>query len=163
MTISEWLSLFGSISTVGASIVAGWIAHRIGTSQIEVAKQQAKTSENKLRLDLFDRRLEVFRRLKDHVSEAKHTGDFTSDNYRDFLADASAAQWVFDRKIHDYLILELLPEFDELHYTFMIMKDLQRRPDGQEVVNRRDSAYADIRAQQRHIEEVFGPYLQLQT
>ena len=85
MTVSEWLTLFGSVATMAAAGVAALVAHRIGTSQTAIARQQAETAateaetaRSKLRLDLFERRLGVYNAAMAAITTAVQNGDFLS-------------------------------------------------------------------------------------
>lgn len=57
--IVEHPSLLGPIATIIAAAVAASVAGYFAYKQYKISAQQMKYSEEKLRLDLFDRRLEI--------------------------------------------------------------------------------------------------------
>jgi hypothetical protein len=115
MTVSEWLSLLGSVSTICAAGVAGWVAHRIGFSQIEVAKQQAaaaaseaEVAKNKLKLDLFERRLNIYETITEYISE------YINEPYQSVSSNihtvANSSAWLFGEDVHLHLKDIILPQ-----------------------------------------------------
>ena len=72
-TLASIRDFAGPAATVFAVLTAGWITFRLGQSQISVAKTQAdiaernwRTSNEKIVLDLFDKRLDTRRRPIDN-------------------------------------------------------------------------------------------------
>ena len=54
------IQLAGPIATVIAALTAGGIAIWLGRAQVTTARLQAKTANDKIVLDLFDRRLKIY-------------------------------------------------------------------------------------------------------
>ena len=95
-------------ATVFAAITAGWIAYHLGQSQIRVARTQAeiaernwKTSNERIVLDLFDKRLSLFEDIRLIVGEVARNGTAPTiyffvtarqlTAYRTFLASRSSS------------------------------------------------------------------------
>lgn len=63
MQVPYWISILQGLLTPTMAAFGGYIAW-----------QQWKTEQNKLRLDLFDRRFLVFQALRDFMSEVRSRG-----------------------------------------------------------------------------------------
>lgn len=150
-------------ASVIAASIAAVVAIIFGLMQVAIAWRQAKTAADKLRLDLFDRRLEIYKAVKAAIGDAVHTGDVTQAEENEFRIATNATRWVFDNRVHAYVSTTLPLIFGELHRTFANQKDLQFRPDAQHVQKERDAVYLAIRREWTNVDEVFAPYLQLQT
>ncbi|MBV8247421.1 MAG: hypothetical protein JO200_03130 [Comamonas sp.] len=161
-----WLEVLKAVAPLIAALLAAgvgaWVAHKFGTIQAGIARQQAETAARKLKLDVFDRRLTSYKAIKAFITNAFHTGNFTPDERLNYLTELGTARWIFTPRVYAYLQGDLLQVLDEMHRTLMCTKDIQHRPDGAHVQQDRNEAYESMRLQFRRIEEVFGPDLQLQ-
>ena len=161
-----WLEVLKAVAPLIAALLAAgvgaYVAHKFGAIQANIAHRQAETAAKKLKLDVFDRRLASYKAIKAFISKAFHTGDFTPNERLEYLAELGTARWVFTPRVFAYLQGDLLKVLDDMHRTFMCIKDVQYRPDGTHVQRDRTEAYENLRLQFRRIEEVFGPDLQLQ-
>ncbi len=166
MTVSEWLTLFGSVATMAAAGVAALVAHRIGTSQTAIARQQAETAateaetaRSKLRLDLFERRLGVYNAAMAAITTAVQNGDFSAADEREFLAGIQGSRWILDERIHQYVRHELWDLLTDLHMANQDLKDAVEDRKG--LSEARGEAFKKVREQLFHADEVFAPALQL--
>ncbi|MGA7657441.1 MAG: hypothetical protein WCA96_11750, partial [Methylocella sp.] len=50
----------GPIATIIASLAAAFVAWQLGRTQADISKSQLRTSREKLRLDLFEKRYAVY-------------------------------------------------------------------------------------------------------
>ena len=76
--------------------------------QAAIAKGALKTSENKLRLDLFDKRYAMFLAGKGLITDEYLVGvdtEFTSKytRFRDLVNATSGASWLLDDKVETFL------------------------------------------------------------
>jgi hypothetical protein len=69
MTCSQWYQIFkdfaGPIATIIAALAALSVTAYFAWHQKKIAKEQADIAEEKLRLDLYDRRFEIFSSIFD--------------------------------------------------------------------------------------------------
>ena len=78
--------LAGPIATVLAASAAAFVAYRLGQSQISVARTQAEiaernwqTSNEKIVLELFERRLAIYEEIRGVIGEVTRSGKAPND------------------------------------------------------------------------------------
>lgn len=112
---------------IAASIAAGtgaWVAHKFGRIQEGIARQQASTAaaaaataKSKLKLDLFDRRLTIYKSATDEINKA-FSKSYIFNN-QEYLSKIQGSQWLLNKQIEKYLsedIPELLKKVADSHY-----------------------------------------------
>ncbi len=111
-----WLHYVQVLGAPGVAIVAAFIAWRIQRQQVAIAKGALKTADNKLRLDLFDKRLAIFdaaTKLLIHV----HTHEVLSvDKVMEFLNATRGTKWLFNQAAQDFV--------DEMYRRVQIVHQL---------------------------------------
>lgn len=111
MTVGEFFkeyggplaTVFASIVAAFASIVAVCVTRTLGRGQHEIAKAQWWTAENKLRLDLFDRRYAVFAAAKDFTLIIIQHGDFVDSDLNASARGTADADFLFDEDVSCFL------------------------------------------------------------
>jgi type IV secretory pathway VirB2 component (pilin) len=100
----------GSVATIIAAITVGGVAFLFGRAQRDIAKAQADTAAQMLRisqqhvvLDLFDRRWAIVADLKSAIREISRSGRVDPDSERTFLAATDRAAFLFGSDVTDYL------------------------------------------------------------
>ncbi|WP_141829077.1 hypothetical protein [Delftia sp. HK171] len=150
-------------ASVIAASIAAVVAIIFGLMQVAIAWRQAKTAADKLRLDLFDRRLEIYKAVKAAIGDAVHTGDVTQAEENEFRIATNATRWVFDNRVHTYVSSTLPLIFGELHRTYAEIQEIRHQHHPDHIQKAREHVYAAIRREWTNVDEVFAPYLQLQT
>jgi hypothetical protein len=102
--------LAGPLATVFAAIVAGWVAHTLGRSQVSVAKTQAEiayrnwqTSNEKIVLELFEKRLKLYEAIREVIGEVTRSGTARDDTLFRYDVAIDRALYLFGREATDYL------------------------------------------------------------
>jgi hypothetical protein len=93
----HWSAYITAIATPAIAIVAAAIAGLI-------AYRNWRTAQNKLKLDLFEKRHKLFQdlnRIRGKIAIGSFGGD--DDTYTDFLALRTQMRWMFDKKINSYM------------------------------------------------------------
>lgn len=85
-------ALLAPIVAVFASLVAYW---------------QWKLARNKLKLELFDRRLVVYEAAKEILFSIVTNDELENEDFSKFVAATREARWLFNKSVNDYLISEL--------------------------------------------------------
>jgi hypothetical protein len=93
----------------------------IGFGTLTIAYWQHKTAKNKLRLDLFDRRLPVFEAAMKLAGIIISKGNVSREEVREFAIASSNVRFLFDQKLQDYC--------DELHDTALIVWAVKQKID----------------------------------
>ena len=68
-----------------------------------IAYRQWRTAQNKLKLDLFDRRMAVYQSVRDALGYIAAHGRINHEEQIKYLKGIQSAQWVFGPKIQKYL------------------------------------------------------------
>lgn len=104
----NWTQTFSALLTPTIAILGSYIAWR-----------QWKTAQNKLKLDLFNRRLSVFEATEKIIGTVFREGIVTEEDRIDFLRGTKNSKWLFNSDISDYLQEELHGKIVDLQqYTF---------------------------------------------
>jgi hypothetical protein len=106
-----WLEVLKVAATMIASGVAAWVAWSIGSSQRDIAKQQADTagaqraiSQAKLNLDLFEERYAIFHQVWGFLSAAlDDTADVPHPLRPEFTNLIPKARFLFGKQIAEYM------------------------------------------------------------
>ncbi|WP_313220864.1 hypothetical protein [Stutzerimonas nitrititolerans] len=126
-----------------------------------IAYRQWRTAQNKLKLDLFDRRLVIYESVQKYLTALMISGKTTSEMEFEFLTGKRGAQWLFNEELTGYLDKELWRKICALG---CIQSELEGMPAGQERKNK-VQAKAELRewfvAQSKVIDEKFAPFLRL--
>ncbi len=91
-----WVSV---VAALGPPI----IALLVGVLGGLIAYRQWRTARNRLKLDLFDRRLTVYEQTRDLLARRMAAGFLDLDEIIEFRVKARVAQWLFDPAMAAYL------------------------------------------------------------
>lgn len=104
----EWGKL---IVTVIASATAAFIAYKFGKAQADIGRQQARTAalaattaRNKLRLDLFERRVAIYDAARFAIEDAQvRRGNVSDEMVLSYGFKCIPAKWLFDQDVVVFL------------------------------------------------------------
>lgn len=158
------------LAALTAAGIAAWVAHKFGRIQEAISRQQAETSaaaartaRNKLRLDLFDRRMVVYEAASNFLSRVLANGRSTSDADFEYLSKIQGARWLFDEAVVEYLQKELWELVTELHLATV---EIDAPVEGEARINlaqKRSALFIKAGRQRVTLDEVFGPYLKMES
>jgi len=101
------------------ALMAVWIAYR-----------QSQIARNKLKLDLFEKRMVVYQAVREALSTVAQRGNLTQEEQINYLVGTRSARWLFNSKIYEYLDKSLWHKIVdlELHNSMMSgpMNDQER-------------------------------------
>jgi hypothetical protein len=151
--------LWGPSATVLASITAACVAVAFGIYQAKIAKRQARIANDKLALDLFQRRIEALTKLRAPIGDIVRSGGSSFQIERDLIEAIEAARFLFGAEIKEYL--------DGLYDTLISLdaanKDLEDRTLPQQqretTAKARTKHFQEIVSFYKKIDQLFGPYL----
>ena len=90
-----WINVLEVLKGLLSPILAVGIAY--------IAYQQHKTNREKLRLELYDRRLKVFHSLMNFLGDNSRDGDCSHGRLSQYGAEIGESRFLFDKDITDYL------------------------------------------------------------
>lgn len=84
-----------------------------------IAYRQWRTAQNKLKLDLFDKRMLVYQAVRDTLGHIGSKGKISNEQQVAYLTGIQAAKWLFGRELDTYLSETLWHKIVdlELHQT----------------------------------------------
>jgi len=138
-----------------------------------IAHRQWRTAQNKLKLDLFEKRLRVYEAVDKFImSQLRKHGDKTQVE-QEFLEALRSARWLFGKPIVSFCnstIWGTAMELQELwEEADIYKKDLDEERGDQETLNKRSIAIGKIPELKRSLmnhrkqwEELVAPYMALQ-
>jgi hypothetical protein len=102
-TAPAWISVLSACLTPAIAVLTGYIAYR-----------QWRTADLKLRLDLFDRRHEVYTAAREMLASVIRTGNVSDEELIRFTDGTHDARWLMNRKAAGYLQKELYDKLIDL-------------------------------------------------
>jgi hypothetical protein len=150
-TYPHWTAYLSALLTPTLAVLGSLIAYR-----------QWSLAQNKLKLDLFDRRFSVFDASRSLITSIMNKGKAMDEDILKFSIATREAKWLFNASLAEYLDKQLYEKAIDLQ---TLEAELDGVPAGDERSNN-IYAQADIKkwfaAQLMVLDEKFSPYLQLQ-
>jgi hypothetical protein len=146
----HWTAYISSIAIPIVAIFGAYIAYR-----------QFKTAQNRLKYDLFDKRMAVYDAACKAIGIAATKGNLTGQDQIDFLVGVNSAKWLFDSKISVYLDKDLWNQIIKLEYHEKMSASLI---DTQRVhhIEEKSKTLERLRAQYDTLDKLCAPYLKLE-
>lgn len=150
-TEPHWTTYLAALLTPTVAVLGSYIAYR-----------QWHLAQNKLKLDLFDRRFSVFEAARSLIASIMTSGKAKDEDVFKFLLATREAKWLLDVSIAEYLDKQLYDKAIDLQ---TLDAELEGVPVGEERT-KNVSSQSEIKkwfaAQYKVLDEKFSPYLQLQ-
>lgn len=165
--LPAWIEYTKALGTPAASVltavIAGFVAYKIGNMQAESSRQQAVTARNKLKLELYPQRLEIFNIVRGTIGLATAHGRLTADEERKYLVGIAGSAWLFDDKVHSYLQNDFWRMMVDLGAGNAALEDRYPGQDRKTLAEQRATYFKKIKDQTEVIEELFKPFLRIET
>lgn len=140
------------LSSLGTIILGAVVAY--------IAWRQYRTSHDKLRLDLFERRHAIYRALMNFLLKLDPDASKSGDRIRGFLADTNDACFLFGKDVVDFLS-EVYGKATRHRHIILNLQD--RNPSDHEKYkqwfNEETELLEWFDGQMARANEVFAPYL----
>lgn len=144
----SWISVMSALLTPVIAIAVGYIAWR-----------QWRTAQNRLKLDLFDRRLAIHRAARNLIAAVTSSGKLTNDELHQFLSGIEQTKWLLSDNIARYFEHELWMRAIKLQELCSTLD-----ADGEDrVVNVRKQRELKewIASQRENLDRKFEPFLKI--
>ena len=110
----NWLILLrefaGPVATIVAAIAAAFVAYRLGSGQLAAAQSQARTADRnwqtaneRVVLELFEKRLAIFEGIRAIIGKVLQSGKCGDELYFDFNKATDRAPYYFGPEVSEYL------------------------------------------------------------
>lgn len=157
-------ALAGPASTVLAACAAAFVAYRLGTSQVSVALAQAQiaertwqTNNEKIVLELMERRLAIYREIRDVIAEIMRSGRSEQDTLWKYGKAIDQVEFLFGQDVQDYLEKLRVHLIDfELGCSLSCHVTNEEYREGIKIKHRE---FKEILRFYREAPPIFGPYI----
>jgi hypothetical protein len=146
----HWTTYLAALLTPTVAVLGSFIAYR-----------QWRLAQNKLKLDLFDRRFSVYEAARSLLASIMTSGKAKDEEVFKFMVSTREAKWLLNDSVADYLEKQLYHKAIDLQALAAV---LEGEPMG-ETRSKNIHAQAEIKkwlmAQYNVLDESFAPFLQL--
>ena len=150
MTDPHWTQYLAALLTPTVAVFGLTIGYR-----------QWRTAQNKLKLDLFERRLAIYDGIRSFISSVMTTGKTTQNYEMEFLSSTRGAKWLFGPEIIEYIDTVLWHKACDLWCLQEELQDMPAGPERTENIHKKAEIKKWLAAQLVVIDEKFAPYLAL--
>lgn len=145
----HWTQYVSPIGIPIIAAIAAWIAFR----QFQIAR-------NKLKFDLFDKRMEVYNAVREALGNITRQGNLTQEQQLQYLQGTRTARWLFGKEVYTYLDETLWRKITDLELHNTLSKD-SSDPERIKHVQARAEAFKWIVAQYKDFDALAAKYLAL--
>lgn len=107
-----WTAYITAVVVPIIALIAAWIAFR-----------QSQIARNKLKLDLFEKRLAVYETVQKILETAAEKGKLTQEERLNYFVGIRSARWLFGPEVFKYLEETLRPEIANLDLHNAVMEE----------------------------------------
>lgn len=146
----HWTQYLAALSTPTVAVFGSIIAYR-----------QWRTAQNKLKLDLFEKRFVVYNAARLVLSTITTTGKITNEDSYKFLSSTREARWLLDDGISEYFDKVL---WERICYLQTLQAELEGLPIGdarKQNIEQQREVKDWIREQHSVLDAKFASYLKI--
>ncbi len=144
----HWTAYLTAFMTVFIAAFGAWIAF-----------QQWRTAQDKLRLDLFERRMVIYDAARKALGKIFTHGEITPLEETEFLVGVMGSKWLFGKDIHEYLHKEFWEKLAENHMYVAMLDGLPTGAERTSLANKKAELRKWFTAQSDRMDALFLPYL----
>lgn len=155
--LSSLKDVAGPAATIFASSAAAVVAFLIGRSQIGVAEKNWQTANEKIVLDLFDKRLGIFEQMRAAIGEVMRSGDCTDTTLYNFDVATDRLPYFFGEEVQAYSKRIRTTMIDLQFFNKMMKNDLD--PERPKWIEKQNDAWLELMDWYKKSPALFAPYL----
>jgi hypothetical protein len=148
-------------SGTGTQLIAALATASVALLAAFIAYQQWVTARNKLKLDLFEKRLQVYNAARSAIGDLITTEKPKSEVEWQYLNGIRGVKWLFDDRMVKYLDDELWGKIVDLGCVDSELKGVPLREQSSEKMRERADIKKYLTRQLSEIDERFKPFLSL--
>ncbi|MCK1595477.1 hypothetical protein [Bradyrhizobium sp. 164] len=157
MSAANLKDFAGPAATAFAAVIAGLIAYQLGRSQVEVAEKSWATANEKIVLDLFDKRLAIFEEIRSIISEVVRNGTAPTELHFRYVRAIDRVPYFFGGEVQAYLE-QLRLHLLDLDLSNTMMENLID-PDRPKWVEKRSEQFLAVTQFYKEAASLFAPYM----
>lgn len=127
-----------------------------------IAWRQWETAQNRLKLDIFERRFSVYDATKSLIASIMQTGKATDENMFKFLAATKEAKWLFDDQIASYLDDKIWEKAVDLQTLNSELEGLPQGRERTENIHKQRDIKIWLSSQLKEIDKLFSKFLRIE-
>lgn len=162
----QWLIARKQAATAQTSVQN---ALKLGNLQLEIAMQQAETAgisakiaRNKLRLDLFARRVVAYEAILKWMMVVPKDLPFSSEEFKEVLVVQRSLAWIFSQEVADWVTDELFLAAQKLVTKKQELNLVNSPVPLNERQRKYSEFYWEFEQQFKRLHEEFSPYLKIE-
>jgi hypothetical protein len=144
-----WIQYISPIGIPIIAAIAAWIAFR-----------QSQIARSKLKLDLFDKRMEVYKVVRETLGNITRQGNLDQDQQRQYLQGTRTARWLFGPEVFTYLDKTLWHKIVDLELHNTMSKD-SPDPERAKHIHARTEVFKWLGDQYKDFDALVAKYLTL--
>lgn len=163
------IDLFIAAGTPLAALIAAFIAYRFGAIQAEIARRQVSiaddaglTARNKLRMDMYEERMQVYKAVRNLFGQFGVNGKISRDDEMQYLEGIASARWVFGKEVDTFLRTKLwgaIAEYIAAHNSYDEHANTSARADAAR--NKADRR-AELLSMQEEVDTLFARFMEFE-
>ncbi|WP_341892165.1 hypothetical protein [Variovorax sp. YR752] len=171
----RWLPFLTPAVQFLTACIAGFIAYKFGSIQASISRQQADTArqqaataaaaarvaQNKLKSDLFERRLAMYNHVYEYIDTVLR--DKVIDHAKDsvFLISVRPLGWLTDETVTQFVFKELRAQMIELSRLSRQREVTATGPERLALANLQEEASHKLFSLHERLAKVFEPFMRL--
>lgn len=124
-----------------------------------IAYRQWVTARDKLRLDLFERRLAIYSAFRTTLGQIFVKGQLNQEDEQKYLNGVSSSMWLFGEDVHKYLADEFWGKLMEHHLLVSELDGAVVGIERRELAKKKSELRSWFLVQDKRAEMLFLPYL----
>jgi|SRR5262249_20961530 len=118
----------GPLAIVIAACVAAWVTFTFSSKQTKIAQTQAEIASERLKFDLFERRMRTYDAIREVITEIVQHDVVTNELINAYVRATDKVEFLFGPEIKDYLddLYKTLLQHHATGATLESLPDLQR-------------------------------------
>jgi hypothetical protein len=152
------LQLLKELGPVSVAVIAAAIASLIQWRQWRTADLQRRISEDKLRIELFDRRFDIYLQLSKYINHISTHGNMDYEAHDQLIAGLTSAKFLFGKDMNEYFE-KLRIEGIKLKSISEVFQHLSPGEQRSKLVNERSEIFRMFMEQYEEAPRRFEPYI----
>lgn len=149
-TAPHWTAYLAALSTPTIAVLGALIAYR-----------QWRLAQNKLKLDLFDRRFSVYEASRNLLASVMTSGKAKEDEVIKFMVATREAKWLLNQQVADYLDKQLYHKALDLQCLAAELEGVSAGRERTANLQKQTELKKWFMAQYPVLDDYFSSYLQL--
>ena len=126
-----------------------------------IAYRQWRTAQNKMKLDLFEKRLAIYNAATAFIRNVMTSGNATDEQLRNLILGTKEAKWLLSAEIAKYLDEQLYAKGSDLQCLCADLEGIPVSDERTNNVHKQSNIKAWLKSQYKILDEKFSDYLAL--